>query len=698
MSARTKILSTAAFASAAVIAAFVAGGSASIIEIRSRKAVQLAMETYGHSWVDVQTDGLQVVLLGTAPSEAERLRAMTRAGAVVDSGRIVDNTDVENSQQIQPPDFTLEMLRNDDGISLIGLVPMATDRAALVAGLRGAAGGAEVTDLLEAADYPAPPKWQRALDFAIETIKAMPRAKISVEPGRVSVQAITDSPAEKTRIETSLARRRPADLEIVSAISAPRPVITPFTLRFVIDDQGARFDACSADTERARDRILAAARDAGTEGAQGCTVGMGTPSPQWADAVAMSLHALKELGRGTVALSDADISLTAAPGVTQESFDKVVGELESNLPQVFSLTAERERSLAETSATPQFMAILSENGRVELRGRVSDQRAREAVETYARARFGAVEVYGATRLDETLPQGWGLRTLAALDALDTLAEGSVVVTPDLVRVTGRTGDAQASDTVSRLLAQRLGEAAPIALDIRYDRRLDPVLGLPTGPECVDRLNAVLAEHKITFEPGSAAFSKEARATMDLLAAAMKDCQDFRMEIAGHTDSQGRDEMNLALSQDRAAAVLFGLTERRVLTGNLSAKGYGETQPIADNGTEAGREANRRIEFVLLDEKPLRDEPAPAPPAEAPAVAPPAEAPAADPAFPDETGDSAPMDEAPMDDTPADADAPAEAPGTEALPGQDPSIEVPVGPAQASPARPDARPDGLKIQP
>ncbi len=74
-----------------------------------------------------------------------------------------------------------------------------------------------------------------------------------------------------------------------------------------------------------------------------------------------------------------------------------------------------------------------------------------------------------------------------------------------------------------------------------------------------------------------------------------------MEIAGHTDSQGGEQSNLALSQARAEAVLLGLQGRRVLVGALTAKGYGETRPIADNATEAGREANRRIEFTLLSD-------------------------------------------------------------------------------------------------
>jgi OOP family OmpA-OmpF porin len=79
-----------------------------------------------------------------------------------------------------------------------------------------------------------------------------------------------------------------------------------------------------------------------------------------------------------------------------------------------------------------------------------------------------------------------------------------------------------------------------------------------------------------------------------------------MEIGGHTDSQGREEMNLGLSQSRADAVLNGLLARGVLVSNLTARGYGETRPIADNENEEGRERNRRIEFRLQDVVDARD--------------------------------------------------------------------------------------------
>src|SRR5699024_6741202 len=152
------------------------------------------------------------------------------------------------------------------------------------------------------ADYPAPPGWDEALDFGAGAAELAARAKVSIAAGRVAVTAITDSAQEKARLETTLKRGKPQQVALLTEISAPRPVIAPFMLRFVIDDEGARFDACAADTEAARARILAAAAKAGAEGRLGCTLGLGVPTPEWADAAVPTIAALAALGRGTVTL------------------------------------------------------------------------------------------------------------------------------------------------------------------------------------------------------------------------------------------------------------------------------------------------------------------------------------------------------------------------------------------------------------
>ena len=136
------------------------------------------------------------------------------------------------------------------------------------------------------------------------------------------------------------------------------------------------------------------------------------------------------------------------------------------------------------------------------------------------------------------------------------------------------------------------------VNVRYDEALDPIASLPTPEECVADVNRVTGLTKITFTPASAELATSARPVLDELAAILIACPPMQIEIGGHTDSQGSEGGNQALSQARAEAVLLALQGRRVDISGMTAKGFGESTPIADNETEEGREANRRIEFLL----------------------------------------------------------------------------------------------------
>ncbi|MCX7566893.1 OmpA family protein [Sulfitobacter sp. F26169L] len=586
------------FAAAAVVSLVAANFSVSMIEDSSEIGVRDALDAKGMTWAEVEANGLQVSLSGTAPTEAVRFSALTTAGSVVDAARVIDDMGVTAQEALAPPKFSAEILRNDSGLSVIGLIPASTDRQYLIARFINIAGSNGVTDLLETADYPAPEGWERSIDFALTSMSSLPRAKISIEAKRVAITAITDSAQEKSRLELNLKRMKPDGVELVLDISAPRPVITPFTTRFQIADDGASFDACSADTELAAERIISTAKAAGATDPR-CTVGLGVPTPRWADAVTASINALVKLGGGSVTIVDADISLMAAAGTSQSDFDRVVGELENALPPVFALQSKLPQAEDANAGPPEFTATLSPEGQVQLRGRVNDEALRELTSSFAKARFGSDKVYTATRVVDDLPADWATRVLAGLEALGQLSNGALSVTPDSLAVTGNTGNPDASTEIASMLAGKLGEGNPFDVNVTYQKKLDPVLGLPTPEECEAEISAIVAVGKINFEPGSATIDASALGTMDDIAAVIKRCGDISLEIQGYTDSQGREEMNQALSQSRAESVLNELRARRVSTGSFTAKGYGEQSPVADNSTEAGREANRRIEFRLI---------------------------------------------------------------------------------------------------
>ncbi|MDF1856523.1 OmpA family protein [Pseudooceanicola sp.] len=590
----------AAFVIAAVSSLVAAGFAVSTVEAKTETDVRMALDTNGLTWAEVQSDGLRLHLTGIAPSEAVRFRAISVAGAVIDASRVIDGMQVKPSEDLAPPRFSVEILRNETTLSLIGLIPTATDRAGFVAALNKIDGVEDVADLLDVASHPMPEGWKPAIDYALKALAIVPRSKISVEAGKVSITAMSDSAEARKRMETQLKQRAPKGLLLTLAISAPRPVIAPFTLRFLIEDGSARFDACSADTEKGREAILNAARAAGLQGEARCTIGLGVPSTDWSQAAEMAITALAKLGSGSVTFADADITLIAAEGTAQGRFDDVVGALENDLPDVFALHAVLpEAPAVEAEGPPDFTATLSPEGLVQLRGRLNDELTRKATESYAKARFGAAHLHNSARLDGNLPADWPLRVLTALEALSKLSNGAVIVTPDNVSVSGNTGQESASDEITGLLSKRLGNSEDFTVNVTYLEKLDPEAARPEPEACLAELEAIQKVRKISFEPGSAKVDSQSLATMNDIAETLKLCGPIRMEIGGHTDSQGRETMNQQLSQARAQAVLNELRNRRILTASYTAKGYGETAPIASNKTEEGREENRRIEFKLL---------------------------------------------------------------------------------------------------
>ena len=102
---------------------------------------------------------------------------------------------------------------------------------------------------------------------------------------------------------------------------------------------------------------------------------------------------------------------------------------------------------------------------------------------------------------------------------------------------------------------------------------------------------------VHFDTGSANIQPASMPLIEQTAAMLQSSPDLRIEIGGHTDNVGTAESNLKLSESRARSVMEALVARKVEASRLTAKGYGQTAPVADNRTEDGRAKNRRVELV-----------------------------------------------------------------------------------------------------
>ena len=103
---------------------------------------------------------------------------------------------------------------------------------------------------------------------------------------------------------------------------------------------------------------------------------------------------------------------------------------------------------------------------------------------------------------------------------------------------------------------------------------------------------------LQFETGSAKIKTESYVVLDNVAKVMMSNRGYKLYISGHTDNTGGKDLNLQLSKNRAAAAKAYLVEKGLATNRIFSEGYGDTKPVADNGTAAGRAANRRVEFEI----------------------------------------------------------------------------------------------------
>jgi outer membrane protein OmpA-like peptidoglycan-associated protein len=109
----------------------------------------------------------------------------------------------------------------------------------------------------------------------------------------------------------------------------------------------------------------------------------------------------------------------------------------------------------------------------------------------------------------------------------------------------------------------------------------------------------VAVYGITFDTGKATILPASEQVLGEIAKLLQNSPDLKLRVEGHTDNQGTAASNQVLSERRAKAVVAWLTAHGIDASRLTAQGFGQTKPVADNSTDEGRAKNRRVELVKL---------------------------------------------------------------------------------------------------
>ena len=294
-------------------------------------------------------------------------------------------------------------------------------------------------------------------------------------------------------------------------------------------------------------------------------------------------------------------------------------------------------SPAALPAQDYRLTIIKNGEQVNLTGMIPDEASRKVLVRLASDRYGADNVTDTMTVVAGAPEGWRSAVGTVLFNLSGLEKATATISNTEVMVDGEALDqafadkaednmkkamptaykvAYAVDVQAPVLAKvetPLAEIEPTAGPVaevaeRAERATDKAAETATGVlgnllekagKAMGYCSEVdeLAIHKVMFAFDSAKITKVYNGTLDKVAGIMTTCSGLDVTVAGHTDRAGSDLYNMWLSEQRAEAGVRALMKRGVAKNRLTAKGYGEANPVGDNATRAGRAANRRIEFV-----------------------------------------------------------------------------------------------------
>jgi OOP family OmpA-OmpF porin len=344
----------------------------------------------------------------------------------------------------------------------------------------------------------------------------------------------------------------------------------------------------SAPLPASKAKILEAARASlgGVEVADQMNLSRGAP-PRFDDAASLLLDQIGKLKDGKITISDGKVSLS---GMARELGGReAIATALKTLPEGFSVAAN------EIKAPPYIFQAYKDPVAVTLTltGYVPDNNVHAALAAAAGRKFFNEKVVDNIKASLGAPSGFANAVVPALGALSRLSTGTLVVSDREVKLSG---DAFYDAAAAQIRAGL--KDFPQGWQFKADISVKPASAPVDGTVCQQLFSGLLAKGKIRFDSGRATIDPDSAGLLDRLIETALRCPSANIEIAGHTDADGEDGFNQALSEKRAQAVTDFLVKAGLAAERFTAMGYGSTQPVASNDTDEGKAQNRRIDFVV----------------------------------------------------------------------------------------------------
>ncbi len=347
----------------------------------------------------------------------------------------------------------------------------------------------------------------------------------------------------------------------------------------------------SSPLPASKGKLMEAARAAlgGVEVVDQMSLSRGAP-PRFDDAALLLVDQVGKLKDGKITISDTKVSLS---GMARDLGGReAIAAALKNLPEGFSVASN------EIKAPPYIFQAYKDPVAVTLTltGYVPDNNVHAAIVAAAGRKFFSEKVVDNLKTSVGAPGGFAGAVVPALGALSRLSTGTLVVSEREMKLSG---DAF-YDAAPAQLRSSLLKDFPQGWQLKADISVRPAAAPVDATVCQQLFSELLGKGTIRFESGRSTLDPDSSGLLDRLIETALRCPTTNIEVAGHTDTDGENAANQALSEKRAQAVVDYLVKAGLPASRFTAAGYGSTQPVAANDTDQGKAQNRRIEFVVKE--------------------------------------------------------------------------------------------------
>lgn len=585
--------------------------------------VQTIVTEAGLNMDNIEIRGQQITLSGEIENQQTRAKLLNELQALPGIQTVVDGLSLQRT--ILP---TLSMRAFGGSLSVQGTLPDEETVKQLVSLLTKRF--ANIENQLEADHNTIAPEWMGKFEKLTPELAALEPLTFSIDGQDINVSGIAADRIKRDSLSLALQTAFGDEYNIHYQVSLPAPVDSA---RLIFKRDGVDVVLQGVLPNQAMvDRIVAAARNKfpATKVQFELSLNSNVSEPGWIDQAVTIIESLSAADPAGLEINNTSVLLNG----TVKS-ERLKSELETLAVNAFSGPAKIDNQLVVVAPTkPAEFVLRVQNGFATMTGVLPDKLSERDLLAVSDTVFGPDKVTNRlSAANDVAEPDWLPEAIEKIRALKNvknmqltgnqdgvnisdltlftaqeLSDAQTQTTSDNVRIVEAAGleGSSASTSADNTGAETLNTAAqaePVTTDAETTASANVAANNSASSADIEQLRAGLADidvGEIQFAPNSTDLTAGSKAILDSARILLSKYQTAIVEVSGHTDSQGSEKYNLKLSQQRADSVVRYLLDKGVQGSQLVGKGYGESNPVADNSTESGRAANRRIELVVLN--------------------------------------------------------------------------------------------------